>query len=93
MVINSMRDVAATVRGRRKDMGLSQAELAARAGVSREWINAFETGKPSVEFALVLRLLGPLGLRLDLAPEGEVESAAKRPVDLDSLLDDYRRRD
>ena len=47
MKINSMRDVAATVRGRRKDLGLSQADLAARVGVSRAWINFAKTGNPS----------------------------------------------
>jgi HTH-type transcriptional regulator/antitoxin HipB len=92
MQINSIRDVAATVRGRRKEMGLSQARLAAHAGVSREWINAFETGKPTVEFGHVLRLLGPLHLRLDLVPEGASGTSPGQAVNLDSLLDDYRNR-
>jgi len=65
MKVNSMGDVAATVRGRRKDLGLSQADLATRMGVSRAWINAVEAGKPSVEFDLVLRLLDHLGLRME----------------------------
>jgi y4mF family transcriptional regulator len=93
MKINSMRDVAAAVRGRRKDLGLSQADLAARVGVSRAWINAVEAGKPSVEFDLVLRLLDHLGLRLDLAKPGNLGDVFKgRSVDLDSVLDEYRDR-
>jgi y4mF family transcriptional regulator len=91
MDINSIRDVAATVRGRRQEMGLSQAGLATRAGVSREWINAFETGKPTVDFSLVLRLLDALGLRLDLLPAGPPDRSSEH-VDLDSLLDDYKKR-
>ena len=93
MKVNSMRDVAAAVRGRRKDLGLSQADLAARVGVSRAWINAVEAGKPSVEFNLVLRLLDHLGLRLDLAKPGNLGDVFKgRSVDLDSVLDEYRDR-
>jgi HTH-type transcriptional regulator/antitoxin HipB len=91
--INTIRDVAATVRGRRQDLGLSQVELAARAGVSREWINAFEAGKPSVEFGLVIRLLDALGLSFDLIERssgGDVSTT--RSVDLDALLDGYRDR-
>ncbi len=92
MEINSVRDVAASVRGRRKELGLSQAELAARAGVSREWLNAFETGKPTVEFSHVLRLLDALHLKLELNQAGTPDLPKGKTVDLDSLLDDYRSR-
>jgi y4mF family transcriptional regulator len=93
MNVNSMRDVAVAVRGRRQDLGLSQADLAAQVGVSRAWINAVEAGKPSVEFDLVLRLLDRLGLRLDLARPGNLGGVSKGgSIDLDAVLDDYRGR-
>ena len=93
MQIKSMRDMAATVRGRRKDLGLSQGELATRVGVSRLWVNQFEAGKPTVEFGLVLRLLVALDLRLDLAPGGKGrDNSARGSVDLDDLLDQYHDR-
>ena len=93
MQVNSMRDLAAAVRGRRQDLGLSQAELAARVGVSRAWINAVEGGKPSVELGLVLRLLDDLGLRLELAgPTGRGDLAQGRVIDLDAVLDQYHDR-
>ena len=91
MQINSMRDLAATARGRRQDLGLSQVELAAKAGVSREWINAFEGGKPTVEFGLVIRVLDALSFGLDIVERGSgAESSPSRSVDLDALLDEYR---
>ncbi len=91
MKVNSMRDVAAAVRGRRKDLGISQAALATRVGVSRAWVNAVEAGKPSVEFDLVLRLFDHLDLRMDLAKPGNCGDIFKgRSVDLDSVLDEYR---
>ena len=65
--------------------------LAAKAGVSREWINAFEGGKPTVEFGLVIRVLYALGLGLDIVERGSgAESSPSRSVDLDALLDEYR---
>ena len=91
MKVNTMRDVAAAVRGCRKDLGLSQADLAARVGVSRAWINAVEAGKPSVEFDLVLRLLDHLGLALDVAERGSFDNVSTGgSFDLDSHLDEYR---
>ena len=92
--INSIRDIAAAARGRRQDLRLSQAELAARAGVSRAWLNAFEAGKPTAQLGLVIRLLDALDLRLAL-DDGDRTIEDPRPgaaVDLDALLDDYRQR-
>lgn len=91
--INSIRDVAAAARGRRLSLGLSQAQLAARAHVSRQWISGFEAGKPAAELRLVLQLLDALGLRLtvdDRDGTGDDRPRAARTVDLDTLLEDYR---
>ena len=54
--IYSVGDIAAVVRGRRLDLELSQRELAERAGVSREWLNHFEAGKPTAQLVQVLRV-------------------------------------
>jgi HTH-type transcriptional regulator/antitoxin HipB len=91
MQINSMRDLVATARGRRQDLGLTQVELAAKAGVSREWINAFEGGKTTVELGLVLRVLDALGLCLDIVErESGADTYPSRSVNLDTLLHEYR---
>jgi HTH-type transcriptional regulator/antitoxin HipB len=86
----SINDVAAAVRGRRKDLGLNQAELARRVGVSRKWIYEFEGGKPKAEFALVLRVLDELGLTLDINDAPILP--APNVVNLDALLDELRDR-
>lgn len=88
--INSIRDVAAAVRGRRLSLGLSQGELAARAHVSRQWISALEAGKSTVELRLVIRLLDTLALRLTLDDRDDGPGAPRSAVDLDALLEDYR---
>jgi HTH-type transcriptional regulator/antitoxin HipB len=87
--IGSLHDFAAAVRGRRQELGLSQAQLATRAHVSRAWVNAFESGKPAAELRLVLAVVDALGLELQLGSrEGQSNRAT---VDLDVLLDDYER--
>ena len=96
MRARSIRDFAAAVRGRRRDLGMSQADLAARAGVSRKWIYEFEAGKPAAEFGSVLRALEPLGLTLHVDPSGDAHPErppdAHAAIDLDVLLDEYRQR-
>jgi HTH-type transcriptional regulator/antitoxin HipB len=93
MKIVSISDLAAVARGRRLTLGLSQAELAAEAGVSRDWVNSFERGKPTVELALVLRLFDALGLRIDVTDRDDRSAEPmSRSVDLDALLDEYRNR-
>lgn len=91
MDVTSLRDLAAVARGRRRDLGLSQAELASRARVSRQWVSAFESGKATAEIGLAIRLLDALDLRLAVI-EAET-GAARRPeavVDLDALLDEQQ---
>jgi len=107
MRVHSTADVAATVRGRRLDRGLSQSELAKHSGISRKWISEFEAGKPTAEFSLVIRVLEVLGLALELSEvenatttlsgEGSLTATAtvfpdSSMVDLDKLLEEYQGR-
>jgi HTH-type transcriptional regulator / antitoxin HipB len=98
--VDSIHAIAAAVRGRRLSLGLSQAQLADRARVSRQWISEFEAGKQTAELGLVLRLIDALGLRLTLAEDAEAtcdDRPHPRPqsaeaFDLDGLLEEYNRR-
>jgi HTH-type transcriptional regulator / antitoxin HipB len=93
MTVRSIRDLAAAVRGRRIDLGLSQANLAELAGVSRKWIYEFEAGKPKAEFGLILRVLDALALSLELAPRGDARASGEgEAVDLDALIEEHRGR-
>ncbi len=85
MEISSLRDLAARARGRRRELGLSQSDIAARARVSRQWISEFESGKATAEIGLVIRLLDALDLRLTVA-EARPRSGVST-VDLDALLE------
>lgn len=71
--------LGAAVRDARRELGLSQHELAERAKVARSWLAKVEAGHRSVELEPLLRLLHALGLRLSIgdAPRDE-ESATSR---------------
>jgi y4mF family transcriptional regulator len=64
MLLRRPHDLADLFRDARARLGWSQSELAARVGVSRQWISLVETGKTSVEFDLVVGALQALGYRL-----------------------------
>lgn len=91
MPVRSSQDLAAIVKGRRKELHLSQAELALRAGVARKSISELEAGKSRPALGLLLSVLEQLGLVLDVhrAPSRRL---AKGAVDLDAVLEEHRRR-
>ncbi len=86
MQFQTSRELAALVRSRRKQRGLSQTQLAALAGVSRDWIIGLEKGRSTVEFGLVLRTIKTLGLALSVDPFPENLPGAV--IDLNELLGD-----
>ena len=73
------------LRRRRKDIGLTQAECAARAGVSAAWLSQFENGKATCEVGLVMNVAHALGVCFDLRP-------TPRSV-ADDVIDDHTRGD
>ena len=68
MAISSARDVAYMVSHLRRQAGVTQQELAMRAGVSVRWLSNFESGKTTVELAHVLRVYQALGYNFDVVP-------------------------
>ncbi|WP_440709251.1 helix-turn-helix domain-containing protein [Herbiconiux sp. YIM B11900] len=68
-MFKSARQVGGYVRELRLERELTQAELSARSGVSREWLVAFEKGKPNVDLARVLDVLAALDMTIDIIPD------------------------
>ena len=60
--VQTMADAGAALRARRTELDLSQAAVATRAGVSREWLNAVENGKSRFDFQLFLATCEALDL-------------------------------
>lgn len=93
MDVRVARDLALTVRGRRRELGWSQSELAERAGVSRDWVARFELGKETVELGLVLRVVEAAGLRLTakVPADQPARDRGAELVDLDEVLAEVDR--
>lgn len=66
MRVRTMAELGALMRAARENAGLSQVELARRAGVSREWLIKVEAGRTSAEMPRVMDVLAALGLGLDV---------------------------
>lgn len=74
--------IGATLRERRRALGITQAALAARLGISASYLNLIESDKRSIAGALLKRIADALGLTL-----AEIDGAAERRLaaDLDEL--------
>lgn len=73
MTVLTVQDLAVYVQERRRDLGWTQAELARRAGCSRQWVNEFESGKPTAELYRALDVCDALGLDITLTFRGGTE--------------------
>jgi len=71
-------ELGATIRRARLASGISQAQMARMAGVSRATINYAETGRSAIGADALLRILPPLGL--SIAPTRSVAGRADRPA-------------
>jgi len=94
MNIQNDRDWGLVIRERRKELGLDQAALAERVGVSRQWVVEVEKGKPRAEVGLLLRTMRALGLELDARVPGQTEpgrSTAINLIDIDAVVDEARK--
>jgi transcriptional regulator with XRE-family HTH domain len=65
-------ELGAVVRRLRVEQGLTQAQLAERAGVSRRWLGLLENGRHwRAEFSLVAQTLKALGAQLRVHAGGD----------------------
>lgn len=74
MRVTTVRTLGAAVRAERKAQGMTQADLAARLQVSREWVVRLEQGQPRLEAQRVLDALVVLGIPLELPVGGDAHT-------------------
>lgn len=92
MNIISVRDLSICIKQARKNCGWTQAELAEKSGVSRDWIIRLESAKSSVELGLVLRTLKALNLPLSIDPYRD-HGKALEGINLDDVLNQPSQND
>lgn len=66
MRFTTPRELGLRIRDRRLQLGWSQAGLAERVGMTRQWVIALEKGSSGAALGTVLRTLSELGLVLDV---------------------------
>ena len=84
MFVRSARTLGILLREQRRRQGLSQAELARRAGVSRQWLSGLERGREGAELGRVLRALASAGIIL------RFEQRPPSRLDLGAVIDAHR---
>ncbi len=93
MRIRTPTDLGAVIRDHRRKRQLDQKSLAARVGVSRQWIIEVEKGKPGAEIGLVLRTIEALGINLEVEETRKVTTRRIPPsVDIDAIITAARQR-
>jgi y4mF family transcriptional regulator len=70
-MIKTAKDLGIIIKDRRKEMKLSQAELAGLCGVGNRFIVELEAGKPTIQFNKALYVAMNLGLELRIAKRGQ----------------------
>lgn len=103
MRLRNTQDIGLLLQARRKTLGWSQAHLAGRIGVTRQWVIAMEKGNSGVSMGIVVRALNTLGLKMavtvgepDRDPErvfeARNEGTGHVPAgsDIDDIIEDAR---
>lgn len=94
MIIRTPTDLGAAIRERRKLSKLRQEQLAAKIGVSRQWVIEVEKGKPRAEIGLILRALEAVGITLRSVDgiASDTPSSGRPKIDLDAIVDAAKTR-
>lgn len=70
-MIKTAKDLGILIRQRRKEMGLSQADLAGICNVGNRFLVELEAGKPTVQFDKALYVAANVGLELHVRKKGD----------------------
>lgn len=64
------------LRERRRELGLSQAEVAAQVGASRQWVIDIEKGKERAELGMAFKLAEVLGVQFKVQKKTPPKNSA-----------------
>ena len=84
MFVRSARTLGMLLREQRRRRGLTQAQLARRAEVSRQWLSGLERGREGAELGRVLRTLACAGVIL------KFEELQPSPLDPTAVVEAHR---
>ncbi len=74
-------EISEVIRRRRAELGISQADLSAAAGVDARQIRRYEAGQSQPLFSVAVAIAGALGISLsELAPNSHAPPRAYAPM-------------
>ena len=76
--IHTSQDLGAALKAARKQLGLTQPQLAMAAGVGLRFMVDLEAGKPTLRLEHVLRVIAALGGELQLGGLPAAQNEAKK---------------
>ena len=79
MKIKTTEQLGTAIRTRRKQLRITQKELAMTCGTGLRFIVDLEKGKPTCQIGKTLQVLQALGLAIETTPLGSNETEGKRP--------------
>lgn len=80
-MISTAGEFGARIRARRKQLGWTQAELAARAGTGERFVLELEGGKPSCQLEKSLLIARTLGLEIEDLSTHQPAATTPEPED------------
>jgi putative transcriptional regulator len=98
MQVRTIWEVGLLIRDRRLELGWSQAQLADRLGVTRQWVMSLEQGNAGAALGQVLQAMLVLGLVVDVRERRTRKGPGPRPRrnvtydDVSSYLDEVVER-
>ncbi len=78
MKIKNTEQLGTTVRTRRKQLKVTQKELAMTCGIGLRFIVDLEKGKPTCQIGKTIQVLQALGLSIETEHLGDDETEGKR---------------
>ncbi len=76
--IASVQELGLLLRAVRQSSGVRLDDLAASAGVSKQFMTDLERGKPTIQMGLVLKVLAEIGLTLEADTPDAAQPALER---------------
>lgn len=91
MRVRRREDMGLAVRDARLAAGMTQADVASKAGVMRYVVTNLESGKANPTLSTLLAVLDVVGLRVDVGSSRTESAQSTRrlppPLDLDAVLE------
>ena len=83
--LRSLRDLSMLIRARRRELGLTQEDLATKAGIDTKQVSRLENGAHEPKLSTMLSLLAALDVEI-LLQDGRAEGGPRKSSSFDDLF-------